>query len=95
MVGLLGMMLSVVYTGVVVFAKWTGQVPVPGYSATVLLIMFFGGLNSLGLGLIGEYVWRTFENTKGRPNYIIAQRREFKTEKKGTWVGRSTTTPKA
>jgi hypothetical protein len=44
--------------------------------------MFFGGLNSFGLGLIGEYVWRTFENTKGRPTYVVAQRQEFKGEAK-------------
>src|SRR6185295_18612508 len=30
--GILGMSLSVIYTGVVIFAKWTGQIPVPGYS---------------------------------------------------------------
>lgn len=77
LVGLLGVGLSVLLAGAAVFAKWSGTVAVPGYSATVLLIMFFGGLNSLGLGLIGEYVWRTFENTKGRPAYVIAQHREY------------------
>lgn len=94
LVGLLGMAVSVILACIVVFAKWSGAVAVPGYSATVLLIMFFGGLNSLGLGLIGEYMWRTFENTKGRPNYIIAQRREFAAEKKVAWIGSSKTTPK-
>ena len=72
------MSLSLVIAVIVLFNKWTGRIEVPGYTATVLLIMFFGGLNSLGLGLIGEYMWRTFENTKGRPEYIIAQQREFK-----------------
>ncbi len=95
LVGLLGLTISVIYASIVVFAKWTGRVPVPGYSATVLLIMFFGGLNSLGLGLIGEYVWRTFENTKGRPTYIIAQRHEFEAEKKVAWIEISKTTPKS
>ena len=50
---------------------------VPGYTATALLIIFFGGLNSLGIGLLGEYVWRAFENTKGRPSYIVARHVEF------------------
>ena len=76
--GITGMSLSLVIAVIVLFNKWTGRIEVPGYTATVLLIMFFGGLNSLGLGLIGEYMWRTFENTKGRPEYIIAQQREFK-----------------
>jgi hypothetical protein len=88
------MVVSVILASIVVFAKWSGRVAVPGYSATVLLIMFFGGLNSLGLGLIGEYMWRTFENTKGRPTYIIAQRREFEAEKKVVWIESSKTTTK-
>jgi hypothetical protein len=91
LVGILGIALSVIYTCIVVLAKWTGRVPVPGYSATVLLVMFFGGLNSLGLGLIGEYVWRTFENTKRRPPYVIAQHLEFPADKKGAWTESSKT----
>ena len=92
--GLLGILLSVILASVVLVAKWSGRVAVPGYSATVLLIMFFGGLNSLGLGLIGEYVWRTFENTKGRPPYVIARRREFNQEKQSTWGESSKTMSK-
>lgn len=95
LVGLLGIILSVLYSSVVIFAKWSGKIAVPGYSATALLILFFGGLNSLGLGLIGEYVWRTFENTKGRPTYVIAQRREFEAEKKAAWTESSKTTPRS
>jgi len=75
--GLLGMGAAAALGLVVLFAKATGRIQVPGYSATVLTVMFFGGLNSLGLGLLGEYLWRTFENTKGRPGYLIAQHRHF------------------
>ena len=32
---------------------------------------FFGALNLLGIGIIGGYMWRTFENTKGRPSSIV------------------------
>jgi len=39
--------------------------------------MFFGGLNSLGIGILGEYLWRTFENTKRRPGYVVLSRVEF------------------
>jgi acetyltransferase-like isoleucine patch superfamily enzyme/glycosyltransferase involved in cell wall biosynthesis len=79
-IGTIGILLSVLLASIVIYAKWTGGIAVPGYSATVLLIMFFGGLNSLGLGLIGEYVWRTFENTKGRPAYVVARHRDFNAE---------------
>ena len=75
--GLLGMALSVVLALVVFVARLRGDIPVPGYAATVLSVMFFGGLNSLGIGVLGEYVWRTFENSKGRPGYVVATRHEF------------------
>ena len=46
---------------------------VPGYTATVLTVMFFGGLNSFGIGILGEYLWRTFENTKRRPGHVAVR----------------------
>jgi glycosyltransferase involved in cell wall biosynthesis len=76
-VGVVGMGLASVLGLVVLFSKLSGAIPVPGYAATVLTVMFFGGLNSLGLGLIGEYVWRAFENTKRRPLGVVANSRTF------------------
>lgn len=76
-IGLLGLVGSLLLAAVVLYAKLTGLIPVPGYSATILAITFFGALNCFGLGVIGEYVWRGFENTKARPNYIVASRQEF------------------
>ena len=74
--GLLGVIFSVVLATVVFFADLAGR-EVPGYASTILTVMFFGALNSLGLGIIGEYLWRTFENTKGRPSYIVARHEHF------------------
>jgi polyisoprenyl-phosphate glycosyltransferase len=71
--GALGIGLALVLGAVVLATKFAGNVQVPGYTATVLTVMFFGGLNSLGIGMLGEYVWRTFENTKGRPTFIVAR----------------------
>jgi glycosyltransferase involved in cell wall biosynthesis len=76
-VGVVGMLTAVVLASVVLVARVSGGIPVPGYAATVLTVMFFGGLNAFGLGLLGEYVWRTFENTKGRPGYVVATRRGY------------------
>jgi glycosyltransferase involved in cell wall biosynthesis len=75
--GLTGMVLAVVLATIVLVAKLRGDIPVPGYTATVLVVMFFGGLNSLGIGVLGEYVWRTFENSKGRPGFVVARHCEF------------------
>lgn len=48
-----------------------GHAAVPGYVATMLTILFFGGLNTFGLGIIGAYVWRAFANTQGRPLAVV------------------------
>jgi polyisoprenyl-phosphate glycosyltransferase len=75
--GMTGMVVSVVLAVAVLAAKIDGQVNVPGYTATVLVVMFFGGLNSFGIGVLGEYLWRTFENTKRRPEFLIARVDEY------------------
>ncbi len=49
----------------------------PGLSTTVLLISFFSGVQLLGLGLIGEYVGRIYDEVKRRPMYIIDKKINF------------------
>ncbi|MBQ7154419.1 MAG: glycosyltransferase family 2 protein [Synergistaceae bacterium] len=46
-------------------------VEVPGYASIVCLILFFGGLNLIGIGLIGQYLGRTYIESKHRPIYIV------------------------
>ena len=72
-IGGIGITLAICMLGLTVYSRITGLIQLPGYSATVSLILFFGGLNSFGLGIVGEYVWRTFENTKNRPLTVISE----------------------
>ncbi|MCC6486679.1 MAG: glycosyltransferase family 2 protein [Candidatus Hydrogenedentes bacterium] len=65
---------------VVLIQKLFGQIPVAGYAALVLMIMFFSGLQMVAFGVIGGYLFRTFENTKGRPEYLIQSMRTYETE---------------
>lgn len=76
-VGVIGLLASIGFSAVVAATELLSDIPVPGYVATVLLITFFGALNCFGLGVIGQYVWRTFENTKARPGYIVASSQVF------------------
>jgi dolichol-phosphate mannosyltransferase len=49
----------------------------PGLSTTVLLVSFFAGVQLLGLGLIGEYVGRIYDEVKRRPMYIVDRQVNF------------------
>ena len=76
--GLLGLVTSVVFSAIVIWARLSGRIQVPGYSPVVLVIIFFGSLNLLCLGIVGSYVWRAFENTKRRPGAIVMREIEVK-----------------
>jgi glycosyltransferase involved in cell wall biosynthesis len=70
-VGLIGLGLGILIGALELIARATGTAAVPGYTATILVITFFGSLNMLGLGIIGSYVWRAYETVKGRPGAIV------------------------
>ncbi|MDT3313313.1 glycosyltransferase family 2 protein [Pseudomonas sp. rhizo66] len=76
-VGAAGSALSAAYGFSVVLAKLGGLIDVPGYAMTLFTITLLGSLNLLGLGVIGSYAWRTYENTKGRPLAIPMKVAEF------------------
>ena len=75
--GAIGLTIGAVFGLLILSAKILGSIPVPGYATTTLLVIVFGALNCFGLGVVGGYVWRTYENTKARPNYLIATQRTF------------------
>jgi dolichol-phosphate mannosyltransferase len=53
----------------------------PGLTTTVILISFFAGIQLLGLGLLGEYVGRIYDEVKQRPKYILDKKINFDDEK--------------
>jgi glycosyltransferase involved in cell wall biosynthesis len=66
-VGLLGGLFTTV-AAVIVFVGWaTGRIVNPGYTPLMLVMLFSTFTILSGLGIVGSYVWRTFENSKGRP----------------------------
>jgi len=61
-----------------VIQKLIGINLTPGLSTTVLVVSFFAGVQLLGLGLIGEYVGRIYDEVKRRPMYIVDRKVNFK-----------------
>lgn len=60
-----------------VIQKLIGIDLTPGLSTTVLVVSFFAGVQLLGLGLIGEYVGRIYDEVKTRPLYIVDKKINF------------------
>ena len=54
-----------------------GGVVTPGYITLVAIVTFIGGIQLLSIGIIGEYVGRTFLESKSRPHYIVAEESEM------------------
>ncbi|HET6341619.1 MAG TPA: glycosyltransferase family 2 protein [Gemmatimonadota bacterium] len=48
-------------------------VDVPGYASLIVFLLFFSGMNMIGLGIMGEYLGRIFIEVKGRPLYLVRQ----------------------
>lgn len=75
--GLCGMAFASILGLIALLARLSGSIEVSGYTTTILVIVFFGALNTLGIGLVGHYAWRTYENTKQRPTAILRYARSF------------------
>jgi polyisoprenyl-phosphate glycosyltransferase len=69
--GFLTSVLGVIYSGDI-FVSWLlGNSQVKGWAPIMIAILLVGGMIMVMLGVIGEYVWRIYEEVRKRPNYII------------------------
>jgi len=69
--GIILLVISVAYAILALVYVILHKPLLPGQSLTVFLLLFLGGLLSLFLGIIGEYISRIYDEAKGRPLYIL------------------------
>ncbi|HEX2762903.1 MAG TPA: glycosyltransferase family 2 protein [Allosphingosinicella sp.] len=62
------------YAGFLILRTAIWGVDVPGYSSLMVTLLFFGGLQLISLGVLGEYVGRILVETKRRPLYVVRSR---------------------
>ena len=62
--------IAFLYLIVVILEKLIAGIDIPGYATIIVLILFLGSMQLFCIGIIGEYVGRTFEQSKDRPVYI-------------------------
>ncbi len=77
LIGFAGTFVFLVLGAVLLVLRMAGVIEVQGYTAIMVAILFSASLMLFGLGIVGNYVWRTYENTKQRPLGIIRAQREF------------------
>ena len=70
--GFLSITVASVYLIGIVALRLLGRVEIQGWTSVVFLVIWFGGMNLMSLGVIGEYLGRTYAEAKRRPTYIIA-----------------------
>ena len=59
------------YAALIVARTLIMGIDVPGYASLAVILLFFSGLNMIGLGIIGEYLGRVFMEVKRRPLYLV------------------------
>ena len=64
---------AIIYLIVVVLQKLICGIDVPGYATIIVLILLLGSVQLFCIGIFGEYVGRTFEQTKNRPVYLAKE----------------------
>ena len=62
--------IAFLYLIIVILEKLIAGIDIPGYATIIVLILFLGSIQLFCIGIIGEYVGRTFEQSKNRPVYV-------------------------
>lgn len=81
-IGVLGAVASFLVSVIVLTSWMAGFIQVSGYTPMMLMQCLSMSLNLTALGVIGSYIWRTYENTKQRPLSLLMTRESFHRENK-------------
>lgn len=80
LIGFIISLIAFIYALYIVTVTLIFGVDLPGFATLVVAIMFFGGIQLLSIGILGEYIARIFNEVKRRPKYIVEQKVGFENE---------------
>jgi dolichol-phosphate mannosyltransferase len=63
--------IALLYSLVIIILKFKGSIEPSGWSSMMVVILFVSSFQMIGLGIIGEYVWRNLEASRKRPIYVV------------------------
>ena len=70
-IGVVISLLSFVYAALIVLRTLLFGVDLPGYASLIVAVLFLGGIQLIGIGVLGEYIGRIYIDVKRRPHYFI------------------------
>src|SRR5207237_6177732 len=76
-IGSIGIVISLIFSVIVLWARLSGRIHVPGYSPIVLSVTFFGSINLICFWIVGSYVWWAYKNTQKRTGGVVFRGMEF------------------
>ena len=65
--------LALVLAAGLIVLKLTHGIPLVGWTSLIVAVLFMGGVQLICVGILGEYVGRIYEETRGRPPYVVAR----------------------
>lgn len=71
LLGVITSLLGVLYSLTVIGSWFMGGTPFTGWAPLMIAILLVGGMIMFMLGIIGEYIWRIYDEVRKKPNYII------------------------
>jgi glycosyltransferase involved in cell wall biosynthesis len=77
LIGAVGSVLTIIGSVVVLVARLTRTIHSTGYTPLMLVILLSTFMLVFALGIVGSYVWRTYENSKGRPGAVAMTHEQF------------------
>jgi glycosyltransferase involved in cell wall biosynthesis len=66
-------LISLLYAAYLILDKLIFGSDLPGYPSLMTAILFLGGVQLIGIGVLGEYIGRIYLETKHRPRYVIKE----------------------
>ena len=78
--GGISMLIAVIWAIVVGISKLVGDINVSGWTTLFIFNLFSFGVTMMTLGILGEYLWRTFDASRNRPPYIIEEENKLEDE---------------
>lgn len=70
-VGFFSFFISVMLLLIIIYKKFVGKIDVEGYTSLIMVMLMAFGIIMLSIGILGEYLWRTYDAARKRPPYII------------------------